>query len=104
MASHHVADPTPDAVVCHAMPQARILYTAPTLIRSLLQQGDEYVVREQTGASLRMWCTDHNRPQGSRATASAAWCTCACVCASPQNAHDRSSLRVLGSVGEPINE
>ncbi len=38
-------------------------YTAPTLLRSLLQHGDEYVTR-----------------------------------------YDRSSLRVLGTVGEPIGE
>mmetsp|Transcript_7614 Transcript_7614/g.16508 ORF Transcript_7614/g.16508 Transcript_7614/m.16508 type:complete len:668 (-) Transcript_7614:1182-3185(-) len=43
--------------------KVRQFYTAPTLLRSLLQLGDEWVTR-----------------------------------------HDRSTLRVLGSVGEPINE
>lgn len=42
--------------------QVRVLYTAPTLIRSLMQFGDH-------------WVTEH----------------------------DRSSLRILGTVGEPIN-
>jgi acetyl-CoA synthetase len=42
--------------------QVRVLYTAPTLIRSLMQHGDHYVTQ-----------------------------------------HDRSSLRILGTVGEPIN-
>lgn len=42
--------------------KVNILYTAPTAIRSLMREGDEFVVR-----------------------------------------HDRSSLRLLGSVGEPIN-
>lgn len=41
--------------------QVRVFYTAPTLIRALMQHGDEPVKR-----------------------------------------HDRSSLRVLGTVGEPI--
>lgn len=44
------------------LPQAKQFYTAPTLIRSLMRFGDDYVQR----------C-------------------------------DRSSLRILGSVGEPIN-
>jgi acetyl-CoA synthetase len=39
-----------------------VLYTAPTLIRSLMQHGDHFVTQ-----------------------------------------HDRSSLRILGTVGEPIN-
>ena len=43
--------------------QVRVFYTAPTLIRSLMQSGDDWV-----------------------------------------KAHDRSSLRVLGTVGEPIGE
>ncbi|KAL6750699.1 acetyl CoA synthetase [Haematococcus lacustris] len=43
--------------------KVRIFYTAPTLLRSLLQMGDHHVKK-----------------------------------------HDRSSLRILGSVGEPINE
>lgn len=42
--------------------QVRVLYTAPTLIRSLMQHGDHFVTQ-----------------------------------------HDRSSLKILGSVGEPIN-
>ena len=42
--------------------QVRVLYTAPTLIRSLMQHGDHFVTQ-----------------------------------------HDRSSLRILGTVGEPIN-
>lgn len=42
--------------------QVRVLYTAPTLIRSLMQHGDHFVSQ-----------------------------------------HDRSSLRILGTVGEPIN-
>jgi acyl-coenzyme A synthetase/AMP-(fatty) acid ligase len=42
--------------------QVRVLYTAPTLIRSLMQLGDSFVTN-----------------------------------------HDRSSLRILGTVGEPIN-
>ncbi len=50
-------------LVCAACLQVRIFYTAPTLLRSLLQQGDEWVLR-----------------------------------------HDRSSLRVMGTVGEPIND
>ncbi len=41
----------------------RVFYTAPTLIRSLMQSGDDWV-----------------------------------------KAHDRGSLRVLGTVGEPIGE
>lgn len=44
------------------VPQVRVLYTAPTLIRSLMQHGDHFVTQ-----------------------------------------HDRSSLRILGTVGEPIN-
>ena len=43
--------------------QVRVFYTAPTLIRSLMQSGDDWV-----------------------------------------KAHDRGSLRVLGTVGEPIGE
>ena len=43
--------------------QVRQFYTAPTLIRSLMQSGDDWVTR-----------------------------------------HDRGSLRVLGTVGEPIGE
>jgi len=46
----------------HFLLQVRVLYTAPTLIRSLMQHGDHFVTQ-----------------------------------------HDRSSLRILGSVGEPIN-
>ena len=42
--------------------QVKQYYTAPTLIRSLMAAGDEYVTK-----------------------------------------HDRSSLRILGTVGEPIN-
>lgn len=41
----------------------RVFYTAPTLLRSLMQAGDEWVTK-----------------------------------------HDRSSLRVLGTVGEPIGQ
>ena len=44
-------------------PQVRQFYTAPTLLRSLMQTGDKWVQQ-----------------------------------------HDRSSLRVLGTVGEPIGE
>jgi hypothetical protein len=50
------------ALLCCMCPQVRVLYTAPTLIRSLMQFGDH-------------WVTEH----------------------------DRSSLRILGTVGEPIN-
>ncbi len=46
-----------------AAAQVRVFYTAPTLIRSLMQSGDDWV-----------------------------------------KAHDRGSLRVLGTVGEPIGE
>lgn len=42
--------------------QVRVMYTAPTLLRSLMQYGDEWVT-----------------------------------------SHSRSSLRILGTVGEPIN-
>ena len=52
----------PDLVGAAAA-QVRVFYTAPTLIRSLMQSGDDWV-----------------------------------------KAHDRSSLRVLGTVGEPIGE
>ena len=49
--------------VTAATTQVRVFYTAPTLIRSLMQSGDDWV-----------------------------------------KAHDRGSLRVLGTVGEPIGE
>lgn len=64
----HLPLPAPEAphhAAAHALPaclQVKQFYTAPTLIRSLMRFGDDYVAR----------C-------------------------------DRSSLRILGSVGEPIN-
>ncbi len=48
--------------VCATVAQVKQFYTAPTLIRSLMRFGDDWVKK-----------------------------------------HDRSSLRVLGTVGEPIN-
>lgn len=50
------------APVCAPWLQVRVMYTAPTLLRSLMQYGDEWVA-----------------------------------------SHNRSSLRILGTVGEPIN-
>ena len=62
-----LAPAAPHHAAAHARPascrlQVKQFYTAPTLIRSLMRFGDDYVAR----------C-------------------------------DRSSLRILGSVGEPIN-
>lgn len=51
------------SLIWMVLSQVRVFYTAPTLLRSLMQAGDEWVTK-----------------------------------------HDRSSLRVLGTVGEPIGQ